>query len=333
MAPATTPLPIRSALLVPGHDEERLAAAAESAADALYVDLEAAVPGHRLEEARSLVRDRLATLAGAGKLVVVRVNPVSSGDTEADLEAVVREGLYGVALAKIDRVREVRELDGMLATAERRAALAVGSIVIHPVIENANAVRKAYRIARASDRVAHMGGVVAPGGDLARSIGFAGSLHGAETHYVRGKVLVDARAAGVRFPLSGIPADRDEEVLRAAAVDARAMGYEGLLLGYRSHAPIVNEVFTPTEAEVARWRELAFADGSQRREPDAATQAWALERLAVAERFGVARAAFGAVGPRMRVRVRERATLESCVAARCSWCRRGWSRSSSSDWR
>jgi citrate lyase subunit beta/citryl-CoA lyase len=254
----------------------------------LYVDLEAAVPGAHLPAARELVRSQLSALAGAGKLVVVRVNPVSSGETNDDIAAVVREGLYGVALAKIDRVREVRELDEMLAEAERRAGLPLGSIVIHPVIENAGAVRKAYRIARASDRVAHMGGVVAPGGDLARSIGFAGSLHGAETHYVRGKVLVDARAAGVRFPLSGIPADRDEQVLRAGAVDARAMGYEGLLIGYRSHAPIVNEVFTPTEAEVTRWRELATADGSGRRAPDAATQAWARERLAVAERFGVA---------------------------------------------
>jgi hypothetical protein len=60
-----------------------------------------------------------------------------------------------------------------------------------------------------------------------------------------------------------------------------------LLIGYRSHAPIVNEVFTPTAAEVARWRELLAADGSARRVPDAATQAWARERLAVAERFGV----------------------------------------------
>jgi citrate lyase subunit beta/citryl-CoA lyase len=130
--------------------------------------------------------------------------------------------------------------------------------------------------------------VVAPGGDLARSIGFAGSFAGAETRYVRDKVLVDARAAGVKFPLSGIPVDRDEGVLRAAAIEARTMGYEGLLIGYRSHAPIVNEIFTPTEDEVARWRELLAADGSGRRVPDASTLAWAGERLAVAERFGMA---------------------------------------------
>jgi citrate lyase subunit beta/citryl-CoA lyase len=287
MAEGTTPLPIRSALLVPGHDEQRLAAAAASAADALYVDLEAAVPHHRLDDARELVREHHPRFADAGKLVVVRVNAVSSDHIEADVAAVVHERLYGIALSKIDRVPDVRVLDGLLAEAERAEGLPVGRVVIHPLIEDASAVRKAYRIARASSRVAHMGGVVAPGGDLARSIGFGGSFSAADTRYVREKVLVDARAAGVKFPLSGIPIERDEDELRAAARAARDLGYEGLLLGARSHAPIVNEIFTPTEAEVARWRALAAGEGSGRRAPDAETQAWARERLAVAERFGV----------------------------------------------
>ena len=105
MMPATTPLPIRSALLVPGHDERACAPPLASAADALYVDLEAAVPHHRLDDARELVRESHAGLVDAGKLVVVRVNAVSSDHIEADVAAVVREGLYGIALAKIDRVR------------------------------------------------------------------------------------------------------------------------------------------------------------------------------------------------------------------------------------
>jgi citrate lyase subunit beta/citryl-CoA lyase len=287
MAAATTPLPIRSALLAPGHDEERLRAAAASAADAIYVDLEAGVPRARLEDARALVVELLPALAAAGKLVVVRVNPISSGDTEADLAAVVRDGLYGIALAKIDMPVDVRRVAAMLDEAEHAAGVRSGAVVVHPVIESARAVRQAYRIARASTRVAHMGGIVAPGGDLARSLGSAGSFAGVETAYVREKVLVDARAAGARFPLSGIPVDRDETVLRDAALAARALGYEGLLIGYRSHAPIVNEVFTPTEEEVARWRAIVSSDGDGRRAPDAATRTWARERLAVAARFDV----------------------------------------------
>ena len=287
MKAVTTPVPIRSALLAPGHDEERLRAAAESAADAVYVDLEAGVPLDRLDDARVLVSSLLPVLAAAGKLVVVRVNPVASGATEADVEAVVREGLYGIALAKIERPRDVRALASMLDAAERAAGLRRGHVVVHPMIESARAVRDAYRIARVTSRVAHMGGIIAPGGDLARSLGSDGSFAGTATRYVREKVLVDARAARVQFPISGIPVDRDETVLRNAAHEARKLGYEGLMIGYRSHAPVVNQIFTPTEGEVARWRALATGDGSGRRAPDAETREWARRRLAVAARFGV----------------------------------------------
>jgi citrate lyase subunit beta/citryl-CoA lyase len=278
-------------LLVPGHDEERLRAAAQSEADALLVDLEAAVPQEQLGDARTIVRGLLPDLAGAGKLVMVRVNTVSSGDVPADLAAVVAPGLYGIALAKIERPRDVETLDRLLDGAERAAGVSPGSVVVHPLIESARAVRRAYGIARASSRVAHMGGIVAPNGDLARSIGFRGTTHGGETRFVRAKVLVDARAAGVKFPLSGIPVERDEDALRRFATEALELGYEGLLIGYRSHAPIVNEIFTPTTDDVARWRSIASGDVSERRAPDAATLAWARDRIAVAARFGVAGAA------------------------------------------
>lgn len=287
MKRATPPVPIRSALLAPGHDEERLRAAASSAADAIYVDLEAGVPLERLDDARVLVRTLVPVLAAAGKLVVVRVNPIASGATETDIGAVVREGLYGIALAKIERPRDVRTVAAMLDDAEQAAGLPRGHVVVHPMLEDARAVRNAYRIARSTTRVAHMGGIIAPGGDLARSLGSDDSFTATEMRYVREKVLVDVRAAGVPFPITGIPVDRDETALRSAALEARKLGYEGLVIGYRSHAPLVNEIFTPTSEEVARWRVLAAGESSGRRAPDAETQAWARARLAVAEHFGV----------------------------------------------
>jgi citrate lyase subunit beta/citryl-CoA lyase len=272
---------------VPGHDEERMRAAVTSEADALLLDLEGGVPRDRLAAARELLRAVVSEFAAAGKLVVVRVNPIASQETEADVGAVVGSGLYGVALAKIERPRDVTTLDGLLGVAERESGIAVGSTVVHPMIESARAVRHAYGIARASSRVAHMGGIVAPRGDLARSIGFRWTAEGRETQFVRAKVLVDARAAGARFPLSGIPVERDEGALRRFANEARDLGYEGLVIGFRSHATIVNEIFTPTSDEVAEWKRIADGDGDARREPDAATVAWARDRLAVAARFGV----------------------------------------------
>ena len=47
--------------------------------------------------------------------------------------------------------------------------------------------------------------------------------------------------------------------LRAEAIRTKNFGYSGMLLIHPSHVPIVNEVFTPTAAEIAHWKELIAA--------------------------------------------------------------------------
>jgi citrate lyase subunit beta/citryl-CoA lyase len=194
-------------------------------------------------------------------------------------------------LPKIAGPAEVAALDDALARHEAPAGLAVGTTVIHPVIETATALRLAFEIGSASPRVAHMGGVAAPAGDLARALGFHWTVGGAETSYVRAKLLVDARAAGVPYPLSGLAPGEDVEEALAIARAARQLGYEGVLVAHGHHATPVNEVFTPSPAEARRWRALvdAGATGSgtyrgRRLDPD--TVAWAAARLQLVHRFG-----------------------------------------------
>ena len=79
------------------------------------------------------------------------------------------------------------------------------------------AIRSAYEIAMASDRVAYMGGAVSRFGDIVADIGFRWTREGTETLYIREKVLIDARAAGIRYPISGMwgGANDDLDGLRA----------------------------------------------------------------------------------------------------------------------
>ena len=58
--------------------------------------------------------------------------------------------------------------------------------------------------ATCSERVAYMGGAVSRFGDIAGDIGFRWTRTGTETLFIREKVLVDARAAGIRYPISGM---------------------------------------------------------------------------------------------------------------------------------
>ena len=99
----------------------------------------------------------------------------------------------------------------------------------------------------ASDRIAHMGGSGGKGGDTARSIGYQWTPEGMETLFIRSKVLVDSRAAGVQFPVSGGWFDiRDLDGLRTYAGELKRLGYNGMSLIHPYHVPVVNEVFTPS---------------------------------------------------------------------------------------
>jgi citrate lyase subunit beta/citryl-CoA lyase len=48
----------------------------------------------------------------------------------------------------------------------------------------------------------------------------------------------------------------DEAGLRAWCTELRNLGYFGMMVGDPSLVPIVHEVFTPTDSEVAYWRDL-----------------------------------------------------------------------------
>ena len=92
-----------------------------------------------------------------------------------------------------------------------------------------------------------------------------------ETLFLRSKVLVDARAAGVPYPVTGGWMDiHDLEGLRTAARQAKALGYTGMHLIHPTHVAVVNEVFTPTGEEIAQWRGLVTAMEERRGQGGAA---------------------------------------------------------------
>ena len=71
-------------------------------------------------------------------------------------------------------------------------------------------------------------------------------------------MLIDARAAGIRYPISGMwGGDRHDEVgLRGWCTELRNLGYYGMMIGDRDHIPIVHEAFSPTAEEIAYWQDL-----------------------------------------------------------------------------
>jgi citrate lyase subunit beta/citryl-CoA lyase len=255
--------PLRSVLFVAGSDPAELEAAPYHGADAVVIDIEeprTPFPEDERERTRAEVGTFLdrVKVDDTSPLWFVRVQPVATGQTLRDLRAVLHPNLSGILLPKVYGPDDVVGADALLTCLEVEAGSEPGSTWIYPILETAQSIRLAYEIASASPRVAYMGGAVSRFGDIHQALGYRWTAEGRETLYLRSKVLVDARAAGVRWPISGMwgGALDDVEGLHRWAEELRDIGYFGMMLGHPSLVPVVHEVFTPTADEISYWQDL-----------------------------------------------------------------------------
>lgn len=266
----TTAPPIRSLLFVPGSDSDQLAVADTLGADALVLDIEeprTPFPEAERVRTRREVGAFLERQTGSGgPLCFVRIQSMSSGCSMRDLDAVVVPGLTGVLLPKLAGPGDIVALDAMLTCYETDRDLPRNSIVIYPVLETAQSIREAYEIGMASPRVAYLGGAISRFGDIHQALGFRWTAEGTETLYLREKVLVDARAAGVRWPISGMWGGRldDHDGLTTWCDHLRDLGYFGMMITRPYQIEFAHRAFTPTPEEIAFWTDLvALADGAE----------------------------------------------------------------------
>ena len=245
---------------MPGHKPDWVPKAVRAGADLLILDLEDSVPVPDKARARGLVRDSLETLAAAGQDRSVRINGFATGLTLDDLEALVCPALQAVRLPKVESAADLGELDALLTHLEKRAGMEPGSVATPLDLETAGAMRNAYDILRSSPRAKSMMLGCGPGGDAARAVGYQWTKDGTETHFLRSRAVLDARAAGVEYPMVSSWWDiRDLDGLRADAALNRRFGFRGMVVMHPTHVPIVNETFTPDEAELAHARGLIAA--------------------------------------------------------------------------
>lgn len=248
---------MRSLMFVPGHRERMIQRAlgngdfGQSDLDVALLDLEDGVPPGSKDEARRLVADVLgrASQSGAGPLRYVRIRRALSDDGAADLDAIVRSGLDGIMTPKVARADEVEWLADELDARERDAKMPHGRIRIIPSIETAAALVEAPHIARAADRVI---GLAFGSEDFALDLGLPTRREGeaADLLYARSAVVVAAVSAG-KLAFDGIwPDIEDAAGLRTDSLRARRLGFSGKTLIHPSQVAIVNEVFSPTAAEV-----------------------------------------------------------------------------------
>jgi citrate lyase subunit beta/citryl-CoA lyase len=235
-----------------------LAKGPSTGADALLLDLEDAVPVEEKDAARLKLRELIPTFGN--QPVFVRVNAVPTGLTRSDLEAVVISGLQGVFVPKVGAPEEVQAVAGWLTELEAGAGIASGAIEIVCMLETANGVRLGYEIATASPRVASLCFASGENGDLQTDLGCDWSVQGVEMLYARSKVVLDARAAGIEYPLDGVFVDIDNiDNLIADTTLSKRLGYKGRAIIHPKHVEHVNRIYTPQPEDVRYYRGLLQA--------------------------------------------------------------------------
>jgi citrate lyase subunit beta/citryl-CoA lyase len=239
----------RSALFVPGNRADMLGKAHRYNPDIIICDLEDAVPPDEKGDARVVARRWLDERDPSMCSVTVRINALEENILEEDLELCAHPGVTTVMVPKITEPGEVQTVEEVLERLE--GANGSPRTWIWPLIETAKAVRNAYEIVCASDRVFYTGGSAGDDGDLAREIGFLWTPSFVETLFIRSKVLVDVRAAGIGNPMTGVVTNlSDPGQVEAYAIQSRDLGYAGMMVIHPSHVAIVNEVFSVSEARL-----------------------------------------------------------------------------------
>ena len=283
-----TPRLHRSELAVPGSSPQFFEKAARSAADVVFLDLEDAVAPDQKVQARKNIVQALHEVDWGDKTLTVRINGLDTPYMYRDVIDVIEQGserLDMIMIPKVGTAADVYAVD-MLVTQCEQAMAWQKRLGFSLIIETALGMANVDAIAAGSRRneALHFGVADYAASTRARTTNIGGpnpdyavltdrSEEGARDthwgdmwHYALARMVVAARAHGLR-PIDGPFGDfSDPDGYRAAARRAAALGCEGKWAIHPSQIALANEVMSPPEAEVAKARRILEAMAQARAE-------------------------------------------------------------------
>lgn len=271
----------RSELAVPGSQPHMFEKAAKSAADVIFLDLEDAVAPDEKAQARKNIIKALNEMDWGTKTMSVRINGLDTHYMYRDVVDVVEqagERLDLIMVPKVGTAADVYAVD-MMVTQIEAAKGYKKRIGFEHIIETALGMQNVSAIAAASKRneSLHFGVADYAASTRARTTIIGGvnpdyavltdpladgsrNVHwGDMWHYALARMVVAARANGLR-PIDGPFGDfQDPDGFRAAAKRAAALGCEGKWAIHPSQIALANEVMSPSAAEVTRANRILEA--------------------------------------------------------------------------
>ena len=274
----------RSELAIPGSQPQMFEKAAKLDVDVIFLDLEDAVAPDEKEQARKNIIKALNEIDWGKKSMSVRINGLDTHYMYRDVVDIVEqagERLDLIMIPKVGTAADVYAVD-MMVTQIEAAKGYKKRIGFEHIIETALGMQNVSEIAAASPRneSLHFGVADYAASTRARTTIIGGvnedysvltdpakdgsrDVHwGDMWHYALARMVVAARANGLR-PSDGPFGDfSDPDGYRAAAKRAAVLGCEGKWAIHPSQAALANEVMSPSDSEVDRAERIlkAMAD-------------------------------------------------------------------------
>ena len=255
---------MRSLLFVPADGGSKLDKAMASGADGVIVDLEDSIAAESKESARKLALDFLKSAQSRKDRpqLLVRINGLDTGMTDADLDAVVPGKPDAVVLPKAEGGATVIHLDAKLTVREALAGLPEGKIkILAQTVESPAGLFSAGSYRNCSARLI---GMTWGPEDLSAELGAEANreIDGTLTEpyrIARAMCLFGAAAAKVPAIETIYVNFRDTDVLRKDTELARRDGFTGRLAIHPAQVPVINEVFTPSTAQIEKAKAIVAA--------------------------------------------------------------------------
>lgn len=247
--------PYRSVLYIPAARPRALEKAKTLPVDAIIFDLEDAVAISEKAEARQTLHDALRAGGFGKRAQLARINGLDTPWGHDDLVALAPAQPQCVLLPKVDSAADIAALSDAMDALDGYANTKIWAMMESPLgILNAADIAHAPR----------MGGLVLGTNDLAKDLGTRNTPDRAPLQAALAQCVLAARAAGIVVVDGVYNAFKDEDGLRAQAIQGRDFGFDGKTLIHPAQVDIANEVFAPSSEDIdLAHRQIEAFDAAQ----------------------------------------------------------------------
>jgi citrate lyase subunit beta/citryl-CoA lyase len=255
---------MRSLLFVPADGGSKLDKAMASGADAVIIDLEDSIAPDRKDAARQACLDYLKSASSKTQRprLLVRINGLETGHTDADLAAVVPGKPDAILFPKAEGGESLVHVDAKLTAQEAIAGVPEGAIKI--LAQSVESARGLFLAGTFRDTSARLIGMTWGPEDLSSEVGAEANREadGSLTEpYRLARSVCLFGAAAARVPaIETIHVDfRNLDALRRDTEIAKRDGFTGRLAIHPAQVPVINEVFTPSAAQIEKAKAIVAA--------------------------------------------------------------------------